>query len=327
MEGIPKDLLPHQPVPLNEIKAAHNRIKGAVIRTPLVRLNYDEGPAEIYLKLETLQPAGSFKIRGAYNAMMQLKGDSLAKGVWTVSAGNMAQALAWCARERHIPCTVVVPDQAPETKLANINRLGATYIKVPFNEFEKTFITRHREGINGRLIHPFSDPEVMAGTGTIGLEILEDLPDVDAVVIAFAGGGLSAGIGSAIRAIKSGVKLYTAEVETGAPFAASMAAGRPVTVKHTPSFVDGISGTIVLDEMWPMVSSLMDGALVSNLKEISNAVRLLIERNRVISEGAGAASVAAALAGKAGTGKVACVISGGNIDSDRLTQILGGNTP
>ena len=318
---------PHQPVALEDVRAARDRIKGAVVRTPLVRLNADDAPAEIYLKLENLQPAGSFKIRGAYNAVAQLDAEALADGVWTVSAGNMAQALAWCARERGVPCTVVVPEQAPETKLANVTRLGATYVKVPFDEFEETFITRHREGIKGRLIHPFSDPAVMAGTGTIGLEILEDLPDVDAVVIAYAGGGLSCGIGSAVRALRSNVKLYAAEVETGAPFAASMAAGRPVAVEHTPSFVDGISGTIVLEEMWPLASELMDGAVVSSLTEVAAAVRLMVERNRVVSEGAGAASVAAALAGKAGRGKVACVVSGGNIDSDRLAKILRGQVP
>ena len=177
------------------------------MRTPLVRLNVDDAPAEIYLKLENLQPVGSFKIRGAYNAVAQLTPDQLAKGVWTVSAGNMAQGLAWCARERGVPCTVVVPEQAPETKLANVTRLGAKYIKVPFGEFEETFVTRQRDGVDGLLVHPFSDPAVMAGNGTIGLEILEDLPDVDAVVIAYAGGGLSCGIGSAIRALRPEVKL------------------------------------------------------------------------------------------------------------------------
>jgi threonine dehydratase len=318
----------YDPIPINEIRAARNRIIGHVVRTPLVRLDADDLPAEIYLKLENLQPVGSFKIRGAYNAMAQLDSDELADGVWTVSAGNMAQGLAWCARERGVPCTVLVPEQAPETKLANVVRLGAKYVKVPFAEFEETFVTRHYEGIKGRLIHPFSDPAVMAGNGTIGLEILEDLPDVAAVVIAYAGGGLSCGIGSAIRAVrKSAVKLYAAEVETGAPFAASMAAGTPVVVEHTPTFVDGISGTMVPDEMWPLASLLMDGALVSTLEEVAAAVKLMVERNRVIAEGAGAASVAAAIAGKAGTGKIACIVSGGNIDTTRLQKVLQGKVP
>ena len=319
---------PHDPIPLDDIKAARDRIAGAVVRTPLVRLSADDLPAEVYLKLENLQPVGSFKIRGAYNAMAQLAPEDLADGVWTVSAGNMAQGLAWCARERGIPCTVVVPEQAPETKLANVTRLGAKYVKVPFHEFEETFITRRRDGISGRLIHPFSDPAVMAGNGTIGLEILEDLPDVDAVVIAYAGGGLSCGVGSAIRGVRGdGVRLYSAEAENGAPFAASMAAGRPVVVEHMPTFVDGISGTMVFEEMWPLASSLMDGALVSTLEEVASAVKLMVERNRVVSEGAGAASVAAAISGKAGHGKVACIVSGGNIDSARLEAALQGRVP
>ena len=187
---------PHDPIPLREIEAARgpDRRSGRP-HHPLVRLNADDLPAEVYLKLENLQPVGSFKIRGAYNAMAQLAAEDLADGVWTVSAGNMAQGLAWCARERGVPCTVVVPEQAPETKLANVTRLGAKYVKVPFHEFEETFITRRREGIPGCLVHPFSNRAVMAGNGTIGLEILEDLPDVDAVVIAYAGGGLSCGRG------------------------------------------------------------------------------------------------------------------------------------
>ena len=319
---------PHDPIPLDEIEAAGDRIAGSVVRTPLVRLNADDLPAEVYLKLENLQPVGSFKIRGAYNAMAQLDPEDLADGVWTVSAGNMAQGLAWCARERGIPCTVVVPEQAPETKLANVTRLGAKYIKVPFHEFEETFITRRRDGIPGRLIHPFSDRAVMAGNGTIGLEILEDLPDVDAVVIAYAGGGLSCGVGSAIRGARGDdVRLYSAEAENGAPFAASMTARRPVVVDHTPTFVDGISGTMVFEEMWPLASSLMDGALVSTLEEVSYAVKLMVERNRVVSEGAGAASVAAAISGKAGSGRVACIVSGGNIDSARLEAALQGRVP
>ena len=319
---------PHDPIPLDEIQAARDRIAGSVVRTPLVRLNADELPAEIYLKLENLQPVGSFKIRGAYNAMAQLDPEELADGVWTVSAGNMAQGIAWCARERGIPCTVVVPEQAPETKLANVTRLGARYVKVPFHEFEETFITRRREGVPGRLIHPFSDRAVMAGNGTIGLEILDDIPDVDAVVIAYAGGGLSCGVGSAIRAVKKDrVSLYSAEVETGAPFAASMAEGKPVVVEHTPTFADGISGTMVFDEIWSLASSLMDGALVSTLDEVAAAVKLMIERNRIVAEGAGATSVAAAISGKAGSGKVVCIVSGGNIDSARLAATLQGRVP
>ena len=318
---------PFEPVPLSEARAAQDRIKATVVRTPLVRLNVDDAPAEIFLKLENLQPVGSFKLRGASNAVALLDADELADGVWTVSAGNMAQGLAWCARERGVPCTVVVPEQVPEAKLANVERLGARYVKVPFHEFEQTFITRQRDGMDGRLVHPFADPAVMAGNATIGLEILEDLPDVGTVVIAYAGGGLSCGIASAIRALRPEVKLYAAEVETGAPFAASLAAGKPVTVEYTPSFVDGIGGSLVIDEIFPLAQSLLDGSLVMSLEEIAAATKLMAERNHVIAEGAGATSVAAALAGKAGGGQVACVVSGGNIDPAKLATILQGGVP
>ena len=317
---------PHTQVPLDDIRAADRRIRGAALRTPLVRLNAD-APGEVYLKLENLQPVGSFKLRGAANAVRQCSPEQLADGVWTVSAGNMAQGLAWAARDAGVPCTAVVPDTAPETKLANIHRLGAEYVKVPFAEFEETFVTRQRAGMKGLLVHPFSDPAVMAGNGTIGLEILEDLPDVDAIVVAYAGGGLACGIASAVRALRPEVRIYAAEVETGAPLAASFAAGRQVTVDYRPSFVDGISESRVVDEMWPLARSLLNGSLVVSLDEAAAAVRLIAERNRTIAEGAGAVSVAAALAGKAGGGKIVCIVSGGNVDPQKLATILTGRTP
>jgi threonine dehydratase len=321
-------MIPHNVIPLADILAAQKRISDAVLRTPLVRLSpLSKGPREIYLKLENLQPVGSFKLRGAANAIFQCSEKQLKKGVWTASAGNMAQGLAWCARQAGVKCIAVVPDTAPETKLANIRDLGADYVKVPFEEFEDTFATRRRDGMEGLFIHPFSDPAVMAGNGTIGLEILEDLPDVEALVIAYAGGGLSCGIGSVIRALKPEVKVYAAEVETGAPLAGSLAAGRPIRVEHTPSFVDGISGSRVFDEMWPLASKLLEGSLVVTVDETAAAVKLLAERNHTIAEGAGAVSVAAALAGKTGEGKVACVVSGGNIDPARVVKILQGQTP
>ena len=318
---------PHDIVSLAAIRAAQDRIKSVVVRTPLVRFNVDDAPAEIYLKLENLQPVGSFKLRGAANVIRRYSEEQLEEGVWTVSAGNKAQGLAWSAGQLGVKCTAIVPDTAPETKLANIRRLGADYTKVSFEEFEETFVNRSREGLNGLFVHPFRDQAVMAGNGTIGLEILEDLPDVDALVIAYAGGGLTCGIASAIRALKPEVKVYAAEVETGAPFAASLAAGRPVRIAHTPSFVDGISGSRVFDEMWPLASKLLEGSLVATVDETAAAVKLLAERNHTIAEGAGAVAVAAALAGKTGEGKVACVVSGGNIDPARVVKILQGQTP
>ena len=216
----------NQAIPLETIRAARGRIAGAVIRTPLIRLNVDDAPAEIYLKLENLQPIGSFKLRGAGNAISSASTEQLADGVWTASAGNMAQGVAWHARQKGLPCTAVVPDHAPDAKLAAITRLGGQIVKVPFDTWWQIIVTHAFEGMNGFFVHPVSDPAVMAGNGTIGLEILEDLPEVDTVVIPFGGGGLSAGIASAIRAIKPDTKLYACEVETAAPLAPSLAAGR-----------------------------------------------------------------------------------------------------
>ena len=309
---------------LADIRAARERIAGSVIRTPLVRLNIEGTPAEIYLKLENLQPIGSFKLRGAGNAMRLAGKDKLSKGVYTASAGNMAQGLAWSAREMGVPCEVVVPDHAPETKLAAIERLGSKIVKVPFDDWWRVIVEHKFPGMKGLFIHPVSDPAVIAGNGTIGLEILEDLPDVDTVVIPFGGGGLSCGIATAMRALKPDTRIYACEVETAAPLKTSLLAGSPQSVDYIPSFVDGIGGKSVLPEMWPLVKSLIDGSLVVSLREVAAALRHLVERNRVIVEGAGAASVAAALAGMAGTGRVVCVVSGGNIDFDKLAKIITG---
>ena len=311
-------------IPLEEIRAARGRIAGAAIRTPLLRLYVDDTPAEIYLKMENLQPIGSFKIRGASNAIALASKSKLSKGVYTASAGNMAQGVAWNARKLGIPCTVVVPDHAPETKLAAITRLGAKYIKVPFEEWWQVIVTHEYKGLDGLFIHPVSDANVMAGNGTIGLEILEDLPDVDAIVIPYGGGGLSCGIASAVRALKPHTRVYACEVETSAAFAAAMHAGSIQKIEVKQSFVDGIGSSAVLDEMWPLASRLLDGSLVMSLTEVAAAIRLLMERNRVIAEGAGATPVAAALSGKAGHGKVVCVVSGGNIDAAKLVKFLQG---
>ena len=313
-------------IPLADVRAARERIAEAAVRTPLVRLGADAS-AEIWLKLENLQPIGSFKIRGASNAMALIPRDELAQGVWTASAGNMAQGVAWNAKRLGIPCTVVVPEGAPATKLAAVERMGGKIVRVPHDEWFDTFRTHRREGIEGLFVHAFSDDAVMAGNGTIGLEILEDLPDVDAVVVPFGGGGLVAGIASAIRALRPGTKVYAAEVATSAPLAASLAKGEPTEIDHQRTFVDGIGGPRVFPEMFALAKELLDGCLVSSLDEVAAAVRLLAERNRVIAEGAGAASVAAAFAGRAGKGKVVAVVSGGNIDNATLAQILGGATP
>ena len=309
------------PVTLEDVRAARERIADSVIRTPLVRLNVDD--TEIFLKLENLQPIGSFKLRGAGNAIATATPEQLAKGVYTASAGNMAQGVAWHARRLGISCTVIVPEHAPETKLAAITRLGGKFIKVPFDEWWQVIVNHHYPGQEGLFVHPVSDPAVMAGNGTIGLEILEDLPDVDTILIPYGGGGLSCGIATAVRALKPDVKIYACEVETSAAFAAALAAQAPAKINYTPSFVDGIGSGGVLDDMWPLAHSLLDGSLVMPLADVAEAVRILAERNRVIAEGAGATPVAAALSGKMkGKGRIACVVSGGNIDFEKLAKIF-----
>jgi len=309
-------------ISLVDIEAARTRIAGAAIRTPLVRMNIEDAPAEIYLKLENLQPIGSFKIRGAANALTLAGPKALQNGVYTASAGNMAQGVGWMARRLGVPFSVVVPDHAPATKLAAIERLGGSIVKVPFDVWWQVIITHEFEGLDGFFVHPVSDPAVIAGNATIGLELLEDLPDLDTVVVPYGGGGLSSGIASALRTIRPEIPIFAAEVATAAPLAAALAAGEPVEVPYIASFVDGIGSTSVLEEMWPLVSDLLAGSLVADLDAVAAAIRLLVERNRIVAEGAGAAAVAVSLAGAAGTGKVACVVSGGNIDITALTRIL-----
>jgi threonine dehydratase len=311
-------------IELPAIEAARGRIAGAAIRTPLVRLHMENAPAEIYLKLENLQPINSFKIRGATNAIMLAPAAEQAKGLVTASAGNMAQGVAWAARELGVPATIAVPEHAPEAKLAAIERLAGRVLKLPYDDWWNTIITSHIDGVDGLFVHPVQDPGVMAGNGTIGLEILEDLPDPDAVVIPYGGGGLTAGIASAIRALRPATKIFTAEPETGAALAAAVAAGHPADVDYRASFVDGAGSRRVLDSMWPLVAPLVDNALAIPVGEAAAAVRTLAERARVIAEGAGALAPAAALAGRAGTGKVVCVISGGNINLTKLSEILNG---
>ena len=315
-------------ITVDMVEDARSRIEGSVLYSPMVRLNVEDCSAEIYLKLENLQPTGSFKVRGACNAIAVARSEARSRGVYTCSAGNMAQALAWQARENGIACTVIVPDNAPDTKLQAIKRFGAKIVQVSFDEIWRVVTSYRYEPLESSVfIHPFSDARMIAGNGTIGLEIAEQLPDVDSIVVPFGGGGLTAGIATAIRAKSLGTKVYAVEPDTAAPLAASFKAGTPQEVNRIPSFVDGIGGKSVLPEMWKLVKPLIYGSIVMSLREIASTVRLLAERNRVIAEGAGAASVAAALSGKAGKGKTVCIVSGGNIDSSRLVKILSGEAP
>lgn len=315
-----------EPIAIEAIQAARKRIAGLAVRTPLLKLNADT-PVEVWLKLENLQPIGSFKLRGAGNAMRLAPKEKLARGVYTASAGNMAQGVAWNAREMGLPCTVLVPDHAPQAKLAAIERLGGKIMKLPFERWWQVLVDHGYPDMDGFFIHSVSDPAVMAGNGTAGIEILEDLPDADTILVPYGGGGLSCGIASAVRALAPGVRVLACEVETAAPFSASLAAGHPVAVTYQPSFVDGIGSGGLLSEMWPLASTLLAGSLVVSVAEVAAAVRLLVERNHVIAEGAGATSVAAALGEIPGARKIVCVISGGNIDSAKLATILQGGIP
>jgi threonine dehydratase len=313
-------------ISLEQIRSAQERLAGKVVRTPLLQLAADS-PATIYLKPENLQPIGSFKLRGALNAISQLPADELEAGVVTASAGNMGQGVAWAARELGIPSAVVVPDSAVETKLAAIERLGGQVIKVPYERWWQTIEESSFAEAEGVFIHPVQNEQVMAGNGTIGLEILEDLPEADAVLIPFGGGGLSVGIASAVKALRPEAQVYAVEPNTGAPLTASLAAGKPQKVDYEPSFVDGSGSPALLPKMWELARGVLDGAVSVSLDETAAAVRLLAGRGRVVAEGAGALSLAAALAGHGGTGNVVCVVSGGNIDSSKLTTILAGGTP
>ena len=313
-------------IPLEEIEQARARIEGAALRTPLVRLSVD-APCEIYLKLECLQPIGSFKIRGATNAIRSADPAALARGVVTASAGNMGQGVAWAAREAGVLATVAVPEHAPQTKIEAIERLGGRVVRVPYDTWWGAIEESKVDGVDGLFVHPVQDEPVMAGNGTIGLEIAEDLPRPDAVVVPLGGGGLVTGIGSALKQLSPHTRIYTVEPETAAPLAASLRSGERREVEYRPSFVDGAGGRLVLGPMWPRLQEIVDGALVVTLAETAAAVRLLAERARVVAEGAGGLALAAALAGRAGSGTVVCIVSGGNIDSDKLAAILGGETP
>jgi threonine dehydratase len=290
----------------------------------LVRLNYD-APAEIHLKLENLQPIGAFKIRGAYNAVRLLPEEQRRRGVWTVSAGNAAQGVALAARKAGVPCKVLVIDAAPAAKLEAVRRLGAEIVKATYDEAWKALGERAHPAMSGAFVHPFEDDEFIAGNATAGLEILEDLPEVDAVVASFGGGGLSCGIAAAIKERRPEVKVFAAEPETAAPFAYSLKMG---SAQNFPdwqaSFVDGCGGKSVFPRMWALAHHLLAGSIVSTLEEIRQAMRIVAERNHVIAEGAGACAVAAGLSGKCGSGKIVCVVSGGNIDLAKFSELIAG---
>jgi threonine dehydratase len=314
---------PVRPVTLDEIRAARERIRNVAVRTPLIRLLHGPARPEIWLKLENLQPINAFKIRGAANAVAMLSPAERAKGVWTISAGNAGQGVAYAARSSGVPCTVVVIETAVETKVERMRNLGAKLVKAPFDACWQAMDDRHFPGVEGTFVHPFDDHNFVAGNATIGMEILEDLPSVNTVIAAIGGGGLISGIGSAIRQLAPQVRIFGAEPETAAPGAMSFAAGSPqVFDKWQASFVDGAGGKSIFPRMWDRMHGIVDGSIVVSLDEVKRAMRIVAEKSRVIAEGAGALAVAAALSGKAGDGPIVAVVSGGNIDLKKFAEIV-----
>lgn len=303
-------------IPLEEIRQARERLGDDVLRTPLVTLGSD---GRILLKLECLQPVGSFKLRGALSAVRAASSAELARGVVTASAGNMGQGVAWAAREAGVPARVIVPEGAPRAKLDRVEALGAEVVPVTHEEWWQAMVERGRDGVDGLFVHPVADEAVMAGNGTIGLELAEDAPGFDSVVIPWGGGGLTTGIASAVKALRPEVRVVTAEPETAAPLAAAFAAGEPREIEFRPSWVDGAGGRALLPGMWERARELVDEAVAVSLPDVEEAVRLLATRAHVVAEGAGALALAVALQRE---DRCICIVSGGNIDPDVYAGII-----
>jgi threonine dehydratase len=313
---------PVRPIALRDIEEARGRIAGTVLRTPLVRIDAD-GAAEIYLKLENLQPTNAYKIRGAANAVAKLSDEDRARGVWTISAGNAGQGVAYAARAFGVPCAVVAIETAPQTKLDRMRALGATIVPVSYEIAWRAAEAHGFDGMEGTFIHPFDNHDFIAGHGTMGLEIVEDLPEVRTVVAAIGGGGLITGVGSAVKALLPEAKVFGAEPETAAPYAYSLAHGGPQRFPDwQASFVDGAGGKSVIGRMWDRMQPVVDGAVTVTLDEVRDAMRLTAEKSRTIAEGAGALALAAALTGRAGEGPIVCVVSGGNIDLGKFADLV-----
>jgi threonine dehydratase len=314
---------PVRPISLAEIEQARGRVAGTALRTPLVRLDLGSNQPEIYLKLENLQPTNAYKIRGATNAVARLSDEERARGVWTISAGNAGQGVAYAAGVFGVPCSVVAIETAPQTKLDRMRALGATIVPVSYTEAWKAAEAHAFEGMEGTFIHPFDNEHFIAGHGTMGLEIVEDLPGVRAVICAIGGGGLITGVGSAVKALKPDVEIIGAEPETAAPYAYSLERGAASKFADwQASFVDGAGGQSVTERMWQRMRPLVDRSIVVTLDETREAMRLIADKARAVAEGAGALSLAAALTGKAGEGPVVCVVSGGNIDLRKFAELV-----
>ena len=316
-------LPPVRSIELSEIRAARERIASTILRTPLVRLELGPEYPDIRLKLENLQPINAYKLRGAANAVAMLPDSERARGVWTISAGNAGQGVAYAARQAGVPCTVVAIETAPAAKIERMRALGARLIPVSYEVAWKALDDRAFPGVEGTFIHPFDDHNFIAGHGTIGLEILEDAPDTAGVIASIGGGGLITGVGSALKALRPEIKIWGVEPETAAPMSLSLAAGSAQEFKDwKSSFVDGAGGRSVFPRMWERMKTVMDGSLVVSLEETRRAMRLMAEKARIISEGAGALPLAAALSGKAGRGPLVCIVSGGNLDLKKFCELI-----
>jgi threonine dehydratase len=316
-----------RPIELAEIREARTRIANAIVRTPLVRLELGPGYPDIRLKLENLQPINAYKLRGAANAVAMLPESKRKRGVWTISAGNAGQGVAYAARRAGVPCTVVVIETAPESKIERMRALGAKLIPVQYDVAWKALEERSYPGAGGTFVHPFDDHNFITGHGTMGLEILEDAPDTKAVIASIGGGGLITGVGSAIKALKPETKVWGVEPETAAPAALSFEKGSPQVFKNwKASFVDGAGGQSMFPRMWERMKPVVDNYIVVTLDETKKAMRLMAEKARVISEGAGALPVAAALTGKVGKGPIVAIVSGGNIDMKKFCELIGATT-
>ena len=314
---------PVRPILIEDIEAARERIAGTVLRTPLVPLDLGSGAPEIWLKLENLQPTNAYKIRGAINAVARLSDEERARGVWTISAGNAGQGVAYAARQFGIPSTVVAIETAPQTKLDRMRALGASIVPVSYEQAWVAAESHAFDGLDGTFIHPFDNHDFIAGHGTMGLEILEDLPNVSTVICAIGGGGLITGVGSAIKGRKPDTKVLGAEPETAAPYAFSLREGGPRRFPDwQASFVDGAGGKSVIERMWQRMRPVTDGSITVTLDQTRKAMRLIAEKSRTIAEGAGALSLAAALTGEVGEGPIVCIVSGGNIDLDRFAELV-----
>jgi threonine dehydratase len=321
---MPVTLEPARRIELAEIREARERIAGTIVRTPLVRLELGPGYPDIRLKLENLQPINAYKLRGAANAVAMLVESERKRGVWTISAGNAGQGVAYAARKAGVPCTVVTIETAPVSKIERMKALGAKLIPVPYEVAWKALDQRSFPGVEGTFVHPFDDHNFIAGHATMGLEILEDASDTVAVIASIGGGGLITGVGSAIKALRPDIKILGAEPETAAPAALSFAMGSPQAFREwKPSFVDGAGGQSVFPRMWERMKPVVDGYIVVSLEETKNAMRLMAEKARIISEGAGALPLAAALSGKAGPGPIVAIVSGGNIDLKKFCELVG----